>query len=180
MKLTFGNPGVGTVPHLTMAGMDLETGIKISHIPFKGEPAEIAALLGGHLMVAGIAIDSCIAQVKAGKLRAIGVLQGDARLSAFPEVPTLKEVAKDFGMKSSVIYPGLMMVGPKGMPDPVVKKLADAFEIARKSPGFQKYASEQYIFQDNMPLTGKVLHDHLSNGYKATGELIQKLNIPKN
>ncbi len=180
MKLTFGNPGVGTVPHLTMAGMDLETGLKISHIPFKGEPAEIAALLGGHLMAAGIAIDSCIAQVKAGKLRAIGVLQGDERLSAFPEIPTLKEVAKDFGMKSSVIYPGLMMSGPKGLPEPIVKKLVSAFETARKAPGFQKYASEQYIFQDKMPLTGQALQDHLTNGYRDTGELIQKLNIPKN
>jgi tripartite-type tricarboxylate transporter receptor subunit TctC len=180
MKLTFGNPGVGTVPHLTMAGMDLETGLKISHIPFKGEPAEIAAMLGGHLMAAGIAIDSCIAQVKAGKLRAIGVLQGDERLSAFPEIPTLKELAKDFGMKSSVIYPGLMMSGPKGLPEPVVNKLAAAFETARKSPGFQKYASEQYIFQDKMPLIGKALQDHLANGYRDTGELIEKLKIPKN
>jgi len=179
-KLTFGNPGVGTVPHLTMAGLDLETGLKITHVPFKGEPAEIAAMLGGHLMAAGIAIDSCIAQVKAGKLRALGVLQGDDRLSAFPEIPTLKEVAKDFGMKSSVIYPGLMMVGPKGMPEPIVKKLADAFEVARKTPSFQKYASEQFIFQDKMPLVGQALQDHLVNGSKATGELIQKLNIPKN
>ena len=72
MKLTFGNPGFGTVPHLTMAGMDLETGLKISHIPFDGEPKEIAALLGGHLMAAGIAIESCISQVQAGKLRALG------------------------------------------------------------------------------------------------------------
>jgi len=180
MKLTFGNPGVGTVPHLTMAGMDLETGLKISHIPFKGEPAEIAALLGGHLMAAGIAIDSCIAQVKAGKLRAIGVLQGDDRLSAFPEIPTLKEVGKDFGMTSSVIYPGLMMVGPKGLPEPIVKKLADAFETARKTPAFQKYASEQFIFQDRMPLTGQALQDHLTNGFRTTGELIEKLKIPKN
>jgi len=108
-KLTFGNPGFGTVPHLSMAGMELETGLKISHIPFDGEPKEIAALLGGHLMAAGIAIESCISQVQAGKLRALGVLQGDDRLQAFPEIPTLKEVAKDFGMKTSVIYPGLMM-----------------------------------------------------------------------
>src|SRR5512139_174033 len=180
MKLTFGNPGFGTVPHLTMAGMDLETGLKVSHVPFAGENKEIAALLGGHLMAAGIAIESCIAQVKAGKLRAIGVLQGDERLSAFPEIPTLKEVAKDFGMKSSVIYPGLMMSGPKGLPESIVKKLVSVFETARKAPGFQKYASEQYIFQDKMPLTGQALQDHLTNGYRDTGELIQKLNIPKN
>jgi tripartite-type tricarboxylate transporter receptor subunit TctC len=178
-KLTFGNPGFGTVPHLTMSGMDLETGLKISHIPFDGEPKEIAALLGGHLMAAGIAIESCISQVQAGKLRALGVLQGDDRLSAFPEIPTLKEVAKEFGMKSSVIYPGLMMSGPKGLPEPIVRKLAGAFDTGRKSAAFQKYAKETYIFQDKMPMTGQVLQNHLVNGYKETGDLIQKLGIQK-
>ncbi len=178
-KLTFGNPGFGTVPHLTMAGVELETGLKISHIPFDGEPKEIAALLGGHLMAAGIAIESCISQVQAGKLRAIGVLQGDDRLSAFPEIPTLKEVAREFGMKTSVIYPGLMMAGPKGLPEPIVKKLAGAFETGRKSAAFQKYAKETYIFQDRMPMTGEALRNHLSRGYKEIGDLVQKLGIQK-
>ena len=176
-KFTFGNPGFGTVPHLTMAGMALETGLKFSHIPFAGEPKEIAALLGGHLMAAGIAIESCISQVQAGKLRALAVLQGDDRLSAFPDIPTLKDVAKEFGMKSSVIYPGLMIAGPKGLPDPIVKKLASALDTGRKTPAFQKYAAERYIFQDMMPMTGQVLKDHLSRGYKDTGELIKKLDI---
>jgi len=179
MKLTFGNPGFGTVPHLAMEGMALETGLKISHVPFAGEPKEIAALLGGHLMAAGIAIEASISQVKAGKLRAIGMLQGDERISAFAEIPTLKEVAKEFGMKSSVTYPGLMMSGPKGLPEPITKKLAAAFDTARKSPGFQKYARENFIFQDKMPLTGQALQEFLNTGYKDTGELLQKLGIQK-
>jgi tripartite-type tricarboxylate transporter receptor subunit TctC len=179
MKLTFGNPGHGTVPHLTMAGMDLETGLKISHVPFAGEQKEIAALLGGHLMAAGIAIESCISQVQAGTLRAIAVLQGDQRLSAFPEIPTLREVAKEFGMKSRVIYPGLMMSGPKGMPQPVVTRLAGAFDDARKTSSFQKFAKEKYIFQDGMPVVGEALQKHLVDGYKETGELLQKLGVQK-
>lgn len=178
-KLTFGNPGFGTVPHLTMAGMALETKLKFSHVPFAGENKEIAALLGGHLMAAGIAIESCIAQVQAGKLRALAMMQGDNRISAFPDIPTLKEVAKEFGMKSSVIYPGLMIAGPKGLPDPIVKKLVDVFDAGRKSPGFQKYAKEKYIFQDNMPITGQALKDHLAKGYKETGDLITALEIKK-
>lgn len=178
-KLTFGNPGHGTVPHLAMAGMALETGLKFSHIPFAGENKEIAALLGGHLMAAGIAIESCISQVQAGKLRALGVMQGDKRLSAFPDVPTLKEVGKEFGMKSSVIYPGLMIAGPKGLPETTVKKLVTAFDAGRKTPGFQKFATERYIFQDNMPLTGQALKDHLDKAFKETGALIQALEIKK-
>ena len=50
----------------------------------------------------------------------------------------MKEVAKDFGMKSNVIYPGFMIAGPKGVPGTIVNKLANAFEAAReftKIPG---------------------------------------------
>ena len=144
-----------------------------------GEPKEIAAILGGHITTAGIAIVSCIAQVRAGQLRALAVLQGDKRLSAFPEIPTLKEVAKDFGMKSSVISPGQMIAGHKDLPEPIVKKLADAFEIGRKSPVFQKYCQENYLFQDDMPITGQALKDYLDMGYKDIGALIQKLGIKK-
>jgi tripartite-type tricarboxylate transporter receptor subunit TctC len=178
-KLTYGIPGVGMVPHMAVAGMEVETGLKVSYVPFAGEPKIIAALLGGHMMAAGIAIESSIAQVKAGKLRALGVLQGEDRLSAFPEIPTLKEVAKGFGMKTAVTYPGLMMSGPKGLPDPIVKKLVTVFDTARKSAGFQKYAKETYIFQDKMPMTGEALRNHLNHGYKETGDLVQKLGIQK-
>jgi tripartite-type tricarboxylate transporter receptor subunit TctC len=178
-KLTYGIPGVGMVPHMAVAGMEVETGLKVSYVPFAGEPKIIAALLGGHIMSAGIAIESSIAQVRAGKLRALGVLQGEDRLSAFPEIPTLKEVAKGFGMKTAVTYPGLMMSGPKGLPEPVVKKLVTAFDTSRKSAGFQKYAKETYIFQDKMPMIGEALKNHLNKGYKETGELVEKLGIQK-
>ena len=178
-KLTVGNTGFGTVPYLTMAGVELETGLKISHVPFAGEPKEIAALLGGHVMAAGIAIDACIAQVKAGKLRVLGVLQGDKRLSAFPDVPTLKEVAKEFGMKSSVIYPGQMIAAKKGVPGPIVEKLANVFNQARLSPGHQKFVKENYIFQDGIPLTGEKLQTYLNNGYREIGELTKKLGIER-
>lgn len=178
-KLTFGNAGFGQVPHLAMAGMAIETGMKITHVPFAGENKEIAALLGGHLMAAGIAIESCISQVQAGKLRALAVLQGDERLKAFPDIPTLKEVAKEFGMKSSVSYPGLMLAGPKGLPEPIVKKLADVFDAGRKTPVFQKFAKEKFIFQDGMPVTGKALKDQLEKGFKETGSLIDTLGIKK-
>src|SRR4030042_2670115 len=160
-KVTMGNPGFGTVPYITMAGGATETGLKMAHIPFAGEPKEIAAILGGHITTAGIAIEACIAQVRAGQLRALAVLQGDQRLSAFPEIPTLKEGAKDFGMKSSVLYPGMMISGRNDLPEPIVKKLASAFDTGRKSPVFQKYAQDHYLFQDTRPITGRTLKDYL-------------------
>jgi tripartite-type tricarboxylate transporter receptor subunit TctC len=107
------------------------------------------------------------------------VLQGEDRLSAFPEIPTLKEAAKEFGMKTAVTYPGLMISGPKGLPDPIVKKLVVTFDTARRSAGFQKYAKETYIFQDKMPMIGETLRNHLNRGSKETGDLVQKLGIQK-
>jgi tripartite-type tricarboxylate transporter receptor subunit TctC len=78
-----------------------------------------------------------------------------------------------------VIYPGLMMSGPKGMPQPVVTRLAGAFDDARKTSSFQKFAKEKYIFQDGMPVVGEALQKHLVDGYKETGELLQKLGVQK-
>jgi tripartite-type tricarboxylate transporter receptor subunit TctC len=72
-----------------------------------------------------------------------------------------------------------MMSGPKGLPDPIMKKLVTGFDTARKSAGFQKYAKETYIFQDKMPMTGELLRNHLNRGYKETGDLVQKLGIQK-
>ena len=178
-KLTLGNPGFGTGPYVTMAGVSLETGIKFTHVPFPGEPKLIAALLGGHLMAGVIPIDACLSMYRAGKLRILGVLQGDKRLSAFPDVPTLKEVATEFGMKSSVIYPGVMISGAKAVPSPIVKKLADTIDMARKSPAFQKWAQESHVYQDGMPLTGEALQNYIQAGYKETGDLVRKLGIEK-
>jgi tripartite-type tricarboxylate transporter receptor subunit TctC len=135
-----------------MAGVELETGLKFSHVPFTGEPKMIAALLGGHIMSAIINNTSAISQIQAGTLRAVAVPQGDERLSAFPDIPTLKEVAKELGMKSTVLYPGLMMAAKKGT-GPIVEKLANIFDQARRSSGFQKYA--KIHFQDGMPLVGQ-------------------------
>ncbi len=178
-KLTFGNPGFGTVPYLTMAQMGLETGLKLSHVPFAGENKIIAALLGGHLMAGGIATESCISQVQAGKLRALAVMQGEKRLAAFPDLPTLKEVAKDYGMKSEVFYSGLFVSGPKGLPEPIVQKLITIFEAGRKAPSFQAYAKERYIFQDGMPITGQALKEHLVKGYKDVEQLAKKIGLQK-
>jgi tripartite-type tricarboxylate transporter receptor subunit TctC len=72
-----------------------------------------------------------------------------------------------------------MISGPKGLPEPVVKKLVTVFDTARKSAAFQKYAKETYIFQDKMPVTGEALRDQLNRGYKETGDLVQKLGIQK-
>ena len=49
----------------------------------------------------------------------------------------------------------------------------------RKTPVFQKYATERYIFQDGMPMTGQALKDHLNMAFKETGELIVKMEIKK-
>ena len=178
-KLTIGNMGFGAVPYLAMAQVESETGLKFSHVPFPGEPKVIAAMMGGHIMSAPLAMVACIDQIRAGKLRPLAVLQGEKRLSTFPEIPTLKEVAKEFGMKSSVIIPGLMLAGQKGLPEPIVKKLVNILDMARKSPAFQKFAQENYFIQDNVPVTGEALQNHLNTGFKEIGELIRKLGIEK-
>ncbi len=147
-KLTFGNPGFGMVPHMAMAGMEIETGLKISHVPFVGEPKVIAALLGGHLMAAGIAIESSISPGERRKAAGPRNTSGGGTPFRIPRDTDSERGGRRFGMKTAVTYPGLMMSGPKGLPEPIVKKLVTVFDTARKWAGVPE------VCEGNLYLSG--------------------------
>jgi len=126
-KLRFGTPGsLGTQQLATKKLSDLE-GLDLQNIPFNGAPAAIAAMLGGHVEAVNVMSSDLMGQ--APLLRVLAVF-GPKRDSAFPDAPTLEELGyKDFDF--SVWYG---IVGPKGMPDSVVKTLGEALAGAAKDP----------------------------------------------
>lgn len=89
-KWNYGSPGVGTVAHLGMELIKSLTGIAPMHVPYKGNPAVIAGMLGEQVQMALLPPGLAMAQVNAGKLRAVGVTSA-GRSSVVPEVPSLSE-----------------------------------------------------------------------------------------
>lgn len=174
-KLTYGNPGISSGPYLGMGGFALQMGLKISMVPFTGDSEVLLSLLGGQIMLAGMGPGSCLSQVRAGKVKILAVIQGDERWEAFPEVPTFHE----FGYKDALPPPALGIFGPKGLPEPVVKKIEDAFKKASNSAEFKKFALNNEVYPMKKGTTGQELRTYLSQASQITGNLVQKLGLSK-
>ncbi len=128
-KITYGTPGVGTNPHLAVEELSILTGIKLVHMPFKGGAEANAALLGGHIDAISDST-SWGPMVDAGKFKLL-VTYAPQRMARYPQVPTLKEAGYDM-MYSSPLF----IIGPKGMPKPVVARLHEAFKKSLDDPDY--------------------------------------------
>jgi len=117
-KVTFGSSGIGGTPHLSGELLQQMTGVRMSHVPYKGDGPAMADLMGGHIVAAFASGASAIPQVRAGKLRGLAVTL-DKRSTAASEVPTIGETVPGF---SSSTWYGL--VGPVGLPRPVIDRLS--------------------------------------------------------
>jgi len=124
-KLSYGTPGTGTSLHLAMEEIAARAGVQFLHVPFKGNADSTQALMGGHIM-AQVDSTGWGRHVDAGTFRLLATL-GDRRTRW--NAPTVKELGID-----TVSNSPYGLVGPKGMPQPVVKRLHDAFKLAIDDP----------------------------------------------
>jgi tripartite-type tricarboxylate transporter receptor subunit TctC len=131
-KLNYASQGNGTTSHLTAEMFKSMTGIKITHVPYKGSGPAIADLMGGQVNVMFAEISSVSAFVRAGKLRALAV-GSDKRNPAFPDVPTVAETLPGFVSTTSS-----NIVAPPGTPPAIVDKLSSAIGEAMRDPAVAK------------------------------------------
>jgi tripartite-type tricarboxylate transporter receptor subunit TctC len=115
--LQYGSPGVGTVNHLAFEYLATEAGIKLLHVPYKGNGPAISDLLGGHIPMMFLPIPVALGNVKAGTLRALAITSVK-RSSLLPEVPTVAESVP--GFEVALRY-GL--AAPAGTPPAVIARL---------------------------------------------------------
>jgi tripartite-type tricarboxylate transporter receptor subunit TctC len=108
-----------------MEEIGARAGVKFLHVPFKGQADSAQALMGGHIM-AQVDSTGWARQVDAGVFRLLATL-GDRRTRW--NAPTVKELGVD-----TVSNSPYGLVGPKGMPPEVVKRLHDAFKRAIDEP----------------------------------------------
>jgi len=130
-KVKYSTPGAGSTNHIIMQALAKESGVQWVHVPSKGGNEAVAGLLGGHFDAVADA-PNWKGQVQAGRLRLLATF-GKVRSAAFPDAPTLLEV----GYRASVhVYAGLF--GPKGISQPVVDRLHQAFKFAMEQEDFKK------------------------------------------
>ena len=114
----YGSPGVGTVNHLAGEYLASETGVKLQHVPYKGNGPAMGDLLGGHIPMMFVPIPVALGNVKAGTLRGLAITTAK-RSGLLPELPTLAESGVP-GFDVALRY-GLM--APTGTPPAVIARL---------------------------------------------------------
>ena len=157
--LIYGSGGVGNVTHLAMELLMSMTGIEMTHIPYKGAAPSVVGLLSGEVQLLFAGIPGVLAQISAGKVRALGVSISQ-RSPALPNVPTIAEAGLP-GYYAASWY-GLMV--PAGTPNSTIdilakqigtimrvpevkeKMLAQGFEPVGDTPAqFGKFISEEIL-----------------------------------
>ena len=120
-KMSFASAGNGTSDHLTAELFWQQTGTTGLHIPYKGGAPAMSDLLGGQVDATFMNINTGIANIKAGKLRALAITSAK-RSPLLPDVPTMDES----GVKGVTVYSWQAFAAPKGLPADIKTKLHDA------------------------------------------------------
>jgi tripartite-type tricarboxylate transporter receptor subunit TctC len=120
--LTYGTAGAGTWPHLTTLLFTERAKIDMTHVPYKGAGPAMIDLLGGVYQFKAEGIATGLQQVKAGKLKALGMTSLE-RVPQLPDVPTVAE--QGYPGYQSVFW--MAILAPAGTPKDVVAKLESAF-----------------------------------------------------
>jgi tripartite-type tricarboxylate transporter receptor subunit TctC len=117
-KIQYGSPGIGTTNHLAGELLAAMTGIRITHIPYKGTGPAITDLLGGHIAMMFAPIPAAHGNVSAGALRALGVTSLK-RSSIWPDIPTIAET----GLPGFEVVQRSTLLAPAGTPRTIIERL---------------------------------------------------------
>ena len=129
--VTYGSAGNGSILHLASALLEVETGIKMVHVPYKGGAPMMTDLASGQIDLAATTAE--LAKRFTGKVRAIA--QADTRRHPLlPEVPT----AAESGFPNLVVVSAFGLVGPAGLPPAVVLRLTEELRLITSTKEFQE------------------------------------------
>ena len=164
-KIKYSTSGAGSFHHMAMEALAKQEGIQWVHIPYKSGHEATTAILGGH-----VDVEACSSEwkpyVEAGTLRLLATYNPQ-RLAKYPKIPTWVDLGYKIAASSLV-----GIVGPKGIPRPIVDKLHGAFKPALEDPAFKKamdnldmpivYRDPEGLYKDMIGIAdqwGKVIID---------------------
>jgi tripartite-type tricarboxylate transporter receptor subunit TctC len=128
-KINYGTPGVGSPQRIAMEIFQQEHGLRLTHVAYRGGAAALVDLRGGQIESMMIDLSVSLPYIRDGGLRALAVY-APQRLASIPTVPTFSELG--FGSASAFIFHGV--VGPAGMPRPIIERLNATLHVAMQSP----------------------------------------------
>jgi len=131
-RLNYGSQGNGSTAQLTTEMFKRATGVKITHVPYKGAAPALTDLIAGHVNMMFANLASALPFIRSGQLRAIGVAS-EKRNAFLPGIPTMSEVLPGFVSETWIG----MVAPPKTAPE-VANKISAAIAEALKLPDVAK------------------------------------------
>ncbi len=146
--LSFGSGGIGSTPHMAGELLNTSLGVRVTHVPYKGENPGVADLLGGQIPYMFSNFPVVLPHVQAGKLRAVAITS-PRRSPLAPEFPTVAESGVP-GFDTAT-WSGLYL--PSAAAPELVRRVSGDFQKIQNAPDFRKRMLEQGIDQstDNTP-----------------------------
>ena len=135
-KINMGSGGVGSTGHVAGELFNMMAGIKMAHVPYRGEAPAITDVLAGQIQVVFSTPGSSISYVKAGTLRALGVTSAKS-MDVLPQVPAIGEVLSGY---EAVSWSGIG--APAKTPPAIVEKLNGVFNAALADPQLKSRLAE--------------------------------------
>jgi tripartite-type tricarboxylate transporter receptor subunit TctC len=169
-QLLYGSNGQGSFSHLSTELFSSTTGIRMTHVPYKGGTPAVIDTVSGHVQLVITALPTLITQVKASRLRAIA-LTSAKRSSAVPDLPTVAESG----------YPGFESVqwygvfAPKGTPSAITERLYNEIRKAAESPALKAPLAQEGA--DLMVNGPQALADFLRTDIVKWRKVIRDSNI---
>jgi tripartite-type tricarboxylate transporter receptor subunit TctC len=165
-KVSYGSTGEGGIFHSTGLVLEKQAGLKLLHVPYKGAAESMNALLAGQVDSAFGAYEEMKAMIDAGRVRPLALFSR-TRLPGLPNVPTMSEIGVPIVLDN---MKGLM--GPAGMPAPVVRYLHDHFRKAMQTAAWKEYVAKSGLTEDYAD--GPAFQKEVVDAYDLIGRAIAK------
>lgn len=171
---TYASSGIGTSSHLTGELLAQSAGIKLTHVPYKGQPDATTDLLAGRVAMMPMSTSLALPHIKAGKLRALAVTTAQ-RSSALPLVPTVAEAAKLPGFE---VGTWLALVAPARTPDAVLRQLSRDVAQAMALPDVKERFHDLALEGD--PQSGQEFDAFLRSEVARWAKVVKSAGIQSN
>jgi tripartite-type tricarboxylate transporter receptor subunit TctC len=169
-KLSYGSTGIGTLPHLNGEILKVTAGIDLLHVPFKGTQQLMTEMLAGRIDVDLTGMAAVSPHAASGKLRILAVL-GPARFPPKGDIPSISETFP--GYREAPVWTALL--GPAGMPRPIVERLHGAAVKALAHRDVQ--AGYERLSLKTIGGRPEELAEVLRSESDQVGRLVKRLNI---
>jgi tripartite-type tricarboxylate transporter receptor subunit TctC len=172
-KLNYASPGPGTAGHLNGERFRMATGTNIQHVPYRGGPEGLTAVMTGDCDFYFVPLPAARGMVAAGKLAVLAV-SGSVRASALPEVPTTIES----GFPNSEYNFWIGFFAPAATPKSIIDKLNAETVKALQNPDVRAKLAE--LGGDPLPMTSAAFNEFFLKEIDVNAELVKAAGVTIN